>query len=173
MSSLFLADIDRPQVLLSTTARAHTRDQPLPVVIQFTKPVFMFNNSGVTLTGGVLRRLVILTSNPSREHFHAVFASMYLLCTVLPILSVTEMHGCSFREVTKTTYALVVYAMDSSTVGISVAENRTLDVAGNPNVASSMLQIKHCESTFFTSFAVYRGLKGEHVFAGKMSLVRA
>ena len=52
--------------------------------------------------------------------------------------------------------------MDSSTVGISVAENRTLDVAGNPNIASSMLQITHCESSFFTSFVVYRGLNAEH-----------
>ena len=60
MVFLFLADVDRPQVLLSSTARAHTRNQLLPVLIQFTKPVFTFNNSGVTLTGGVVRRLVIL-----------------------------------------------------------------------------------------------------------------
>ena len=60
----FSADIDRPRVLLSTTARAHTRNQLVPVVIQFTAPVFTFNNSGVTLTGGVLGRLGILTLNP-------------------------------------------------------------------------------------------------------------
>lgn len=138
----FLADIDRPQVLLSTTARAHTRDQLLPVLIQFTKPVFTFNNSGVTLTGGVWRRSVFRTSKPLCERFHVAFSSMKLF---LPILSVPNMYGCSFREITKTTYALVVLATDSSTVKISVAESRTLDVAGNPNVASSVLQIKHCE----------------------------
>jgi hypothetical protein len=86
---------------------------------------------------------------------------------VLPMLSVIDMDGCSFREIAKTTYALVVYAMDSSTVGISVAEDQTLNVAGNSNVASSVLQIKHCESTSFTTlFVVCRGLNAEHAVSG-------
>ncbi|KAG0614713.1 hypothetical protein M758_6G198100 [Ceratodon purpureus] len=134
----FLHDVDRPQVLLSSTARAHTRNQLLPVLIQFTKPVFTFNNSGVTLTGGVVR---------------------------------------SFREITKTTYALVVYALDSSIVGISVTENRTVDIAGNPNVASSMLQIKHYSSTPAISIALYSfitaGILGTAFFSGALAISSA
>jgi hypothetical protein len=54
-------------------------------------------------------------------------------------------HTCSFNEVSKTTYALVVSILEGSTAKISVAENRTLDVAGNPNVASVVLQVTHCK----------------------------
>jgi hypothetical protein len=51
-----VADVKRPQVQLSTTARAHTKDVLIPIVIQFTEPVFLFNTSSVTLVGGNLRR---------------------------------------------------------------------------------------------------------------------
>lgn len=54
-------------------------------------------------------------------------------------------HMCSFNEVSKTTYALVVSILEGDTAKISVPENRTLDVAGNPNAASVVLQVKHCK----------------------------
>lgn len=134
----FLLDTERPQVQLSTTARAHTHDRLVPVVIQFTNPVFTFNSSGVTIAGGILR---------------------------------------SFREVTKTTYALVVYASEGATSKISVAENRTVDIAGNPNVASSTLQIMHYYSTPAVSIALYSfitaGLLGTAFFSGALAISSA
>lgn len=53
---------------------------------------------------------------------------------------------CSFKEISKTTYALVLYAIDNNVISVAVADNQTLDVAGNSNIASSVLQVRHCKS---------------------------
>ncbi|CAK9867304.1 unnamed protein product [Sphagnum jensenii] len=51
----FLYDTERPQVQLFSTSRAHTNDDFLPIVVQFTEPVFLFKPSGVTILGGDLQ----------------------------------------------------------------------------------------------------------------------
>ncbi|CAM6012995.1 unnamed protein product [Sphagnum balticum] len=100
----FLYDTERPQVQLFSTSRSHTNDDFLPIVVQFTEPVFLFKPSGVTILGGDLQ---------------------------------------SFEEISETTYALVVHVMGNQVVSVTVADNQSLDIAGNTNSASSTLQVRH------------------------------
>lgn len=51
---LSVADTLRPQVKVSTTSRAKTKDTVLPFVVQFTEAVFGFNSSSVAIAGGSL-----------------------------------------------------------------------------------------------------------------------
>lgn len=53
-----MPDTERPQVQLSTTSLAKTKNHFVPVLIQFTEPVFGFASSGVTISGGTLTRQV-------------------------------------------------------------------------------------------------------------------
>jgi hypothetical protein len=55
-NTTFLFDRERPEVQLSTIAPAKTKSHIIPVLIQFTEPVFLFNSSGVTISGGNLTR---------------------------------------------------------------------------------------------------------------------
>ncbi|KAL2642981.1 hypothetical protein R1flu_010568 [Riccia fluitans] len=52
----FLYDSVRPKVTVSTTSLAKTKNQLIPVLIQFTKPVFIFDSTNVTISGGNLTR---------------------------------------------------------------------------------------------------------------------
>ncbi|KAL4198739.1 hypothetical protein AMTRI_Chr03g47550 [Amborella trichopoda] len=52
---IFLYDSQRPSVRLSTTSNIRTREQSMPVVIKFMKPVFDFNSSSISITGGHLQ----------------------------------------------------------------------------------------------------------------------
>jgi hypothetical protein len=54
--SVSVSDRERPEVQLSTIAPAKTKSHIIPVLIQFTEPVFLFNSSGVTISGGNLTR---------------------------------------------------------------------------------------------------------------------
>ncbi|CAK9863574.1 unnamed protein product [Sphagnum jensenii] len=103
-NTTFLFDTERPQVLLSTTSPAKTKSHYIPVVIQFTEPVFLFNSSGVMILGGNLT---------------------------------------SFKEVSETTYALEVYIVDNNLMTVVVPENQAMDIAGNSNLASPVLQVRH------------------------------
>ena len=49
-----MTDAVRPQVQVSTTSRAKTKEAALPFVVQFTEPVFGFNSSSVRISGGSL-----------------------------------------------------------------------------------------------------------------------
>lgn len=53
-------DSERPSVTLSTSSGARTREDVVPVLIKFVKPVFGFNSSGINIFGGTLRRQVIM-----------------------------------------------------------------------------------------------------------------
>ncbi|KAG0609988.1 hypothetical protein M758_7G030200 [Ceratodon purpureus] len=53
-SRTFFYDAVRPQVQVSTTSRAKTKEAALPFVVQFTEPVFGFNSSSVRISGGSL-----------------------------------------------------------------------------------------------------------------------
>ncbi|XP_059644189.1 uncharacterized protein LOC132285964 isoform X2 [Cornus florida] len=99
----FLYDSQRPTVRLSTTSNMRTRENTVPVLIKFTKPVFGFNSSHIFVTGGHLR---------------------------------------SFHEVSRNIYALETQ-VHNHIISISVPENITRDVAGNRNLASDVLQVRH------------------------------
>jgi len=49
----------------------------------------------------------------------------------------------SFQEIDNSTFAFEVKAMEGKLLMVSVPENRTLDVAGNNNLASSSIQVRH------------------------------
>ncbi|CAG7869805.1 uncharacterized protein LOC103873166 isoform X1 [Brassica rapa] len=50
----FLYDTERPHVVLNTTSGMRTRKHTIPVWIKFMKPVFGFNSSLVSISGGYL-----------------------------------------------------------------------------------------------------------------------
>lgn len=54
----------------------------------------------------------------------------------------------SFREMSKRIYIIETQA-ENDTITISVPENVTQDVAGNKNMASNVLQVKHCKDLIF------------------------
>nr|GMC69900.1 uncharacterized protein LOC109177202 isoform X1 [Ipomoea batatas] len=99
----FLYDSQRPTVRLSTTSTMRTSEKQIPIVINFIKPVFGFNSSLISISGGQVK---------------------------------------SFQEISRSTYGLFLQA-DGDLVSISVPENVTEDVAGNRNLPSNILQLKH------------------------------
>ncbi len=54
--SVSVSDRERPEVQLNTIAPAKTKSHIIPVLIQFTEHVFLFNSSRVTISGGNLIR---------------------------------------------------------------------------------------------------------------------
>lgn len=56
------------------------------------------------------------------------------------------MHS-SFHEITRSIYAAEIRA-DNNVVSVSVPENVTGDVAGNKNLASNILRVRHCKNLF-------------------------
>ncbi|XP_026405012.1 uncharacterized protein LOC113300070 isoform X3 [Papaver somniferum] len=99
----FLYDSRRPSVKLSTTSNMRTKEDTVPFLIQFSDPVFYFNSSSLTISGG---------------HFQ------------------------SFRAISQSVYSVDIHA-DENLVSICVLENTTRDVAGNSNLASNMLYVRH------------------------------
>lgn len=112
----FLYDSKRPAVRLSTTSKMRTREGSIMVSIKFLKPVFGFNSTDISISGGHLE---------------------------------------SFEEISRTLYVAMIQAFETI-VSVSVHENVTADVAGNPNLASNVLQIWHYSlpmiSTIFCIF---------------------
>ncbi|CAN1149733.1 hypothetical protein LINPERPRIM_LOCUS18596 [Linum perenne] len=99
----FLYDSEKPVVRLSTTSSTRTREHNIMVSIKFMKPVFGFNSSFVSISGGRLQ---------------------------------------SFRVMSRSSYITEVQA-EGETVSISVPENITADIAGNKNLPSNVLQVRH------------------------------
>uniref|UniRef100_A0A7N0SVN3 Bacterial Ig-like domain-containing protein n=1 Tax=Kalanchoe fedtschenkoi TaxID=63787 RepID=A0A7N0SVN3_KALFE len=99
----FLYDSQRPSVRLSTTCTKRTRQHVIPILVKFMKPVFGFNSSHVSISGGQLQ---------------------------------------SFREISWNSYSAEIRA-EHDIVSVSIPENVTGDVAGNRNVPSNILQIRH------------------------------
>ncbi|OIV98204.1 hypothetical protein TanjilG_28717 [Lupinus angustifolius] len=98
----FLYDSKRPTVMLSTYSM-RTREHNLHILITFAKPVFGFNTSFISISGGLL---------------------------------------ISFHQIRRSTYIIELQA-DDDIVFVSVPENVTRDVAGNKNLASNVLQVRH------------------------------
>ncbi|XP_021615967.1 uncharacterized protein LOC110617477 isoform X3 [Manihot esculenta] len=99
----FLYDSQRPAVRLSTFSNSRTKDDSIPVSIKFMKPVFGFNSSFLSISGGHLQ---------------------------------------SFHEISRTKYVAQIQA-DNDIVSVIVPQNATADVAGNKNLASNVLQVRH------------------------------
>lgn len=103
----FLYDSQRPAVRLSTTSSTRTRQDSIPILIKFLKPVFGFNSSLISISGGHLQ---------------------------------------SFQEIRRSIYILEIQA-NADTVSVNVPENVTGDIAGNRNLPSNVLQVKHCNNS--------------------------
>ncbi|KAG0585982.1 hypothetical protein KC19_2G054000 [Ceratodon purpureus] len=103
-STTFLFDTKRPQVHLSTSYSAKSKNHIVTIEVHFTEAVFGFISSGVTLSGGSLT---------------------------------------SFREISKSTYMLEVNVVDNTLVSAFVPDNQCVDIAGNLNLASPTLQVRH------------------------------
>ncbi|KAK2663734.1 hypothetical protein Ddye_002308 [Dipteronia dyeriana] len=99
----FLYDSQRPAVRLSTTSSTRTRQHSITISIKFLKPVFGFNSSFISISGGHL------------QSFHEISRSIYI----------TEIKA------------------DNDIVSVNVPENVTEDVAGNKNLPSNVLQVRH------------------------------
>ncbi|KAF6134991.1 hypothetical protein GIB67_014040 [Kingdonia uniflora] len=80
-----------------------TRKHRVPIHIKFFKPVYGFNSSTISVSGGHLQ---------------------------------------SFHGITQSLYYLDIYA-DDNIISVNVPENITMDIAGNGNLASNVLQVKH------------------------------
>ncbi|XP_027903881.1 uncharacterized protein LOC114163770 isoform X2 [Vigna unguiculata] len=106
----FLYDTTRPAVMLSTYSM-RTREHNLQILIKFLKPVFGFNSSCVSISGGLLK---------------------------------------SFHEIRRDIYMVELLA-DDGLVFVSVPENVTRDVAGNKNLASNFLQVRHYSMPLISS----------------------
>ncbi|KAK2442902.1 hypothetical protein P8452_21317 [Trifolium repens] len=98
----FLYDSKRPMVMLSTH-RMRTKDHNIQILIEFVKPVFGFNTSCISISGGLLK---------------------------------------SFHKLRWSTYIVELQA-DDDLVFVSIPENVTHDIAGNKNLASNVLQVRH------------------------------
>lgn len=59
----------------------------------------------------------------------------------------------SFHEISTSLYAVELQA-DHDIVFVNVPENVTEDVAGNKNLASNVLQVRHCKDSY--SFLLYQ-----------------
>ncbi|GAB4845770.1 hypothetical protein Ancab_039179 [Ancistrocladus abbreviatus] len=101
----FLYDSERPIVRLITLSKMRSRESSITVWIKFKKPVFGFNSTHVSISGGQLQ---------------------------------------SFRELSRMAYVIEIQIQaNNDTVYISVPENVTTDVAGNKNLASNVLEVRH------------------------------
>ncbi|XP_030493743.2 uncharacterized protein LOC115709712 isoform X1 [Cannabis sativa] len=101
----FLYDCHRPAVKLRTTStiKTRTKEHNIPVSIIFMKPVFGFNSSHVSVTGGLVK---------------------------------------SFQKINWNTYIIDIRP-SADVVSVNVPENVTKDVAGNKNLGSNVLEVKH------------------------------
>ncbi|KAJ4840198.1 hypothetical protein Tsubulata_002949 [Turnera subulata] len=99
----FLYDSQRPSVRLSTSSSTRTRERTISVSMKFMKPVFGFNSSSLSISGGHL------------QSFHKISWSKY----------VAEIQAAA------------------DIISINVPQNVTGDVAGNKNLPSNVLQVRH------------------------------
>lgn len=57
-----------------------------------------------------------------------------------------------FHEISRSKYIVEIQA-DDDVVSVNVPQNVTRDVAGNKNLASNVLQVRHCKDLAFSLFA--------------------
>ncbi|KAJ6676654.1 TRANSMEMBRANE PROTEIN [Salix viminalis] len=99
----FLYDSQRFAVRLSTSSNIRTKEHSIPISIKFMKPVFDFNSSFLSISGGHLQ---------------------------------------GFHEISRSKYIAEIKA-DDDVLTVSIPQDVTGDVAGNKNLASNILQVRH------------------------------
>ncbi|KAL9243139.1 hypothetical protein vseg_017064 [Gypsophila vaccaria] len=99
----FLYDSKRPTVMLSTTSKMRTRETTITVIVKFLKPVFGFNSTHLSVSGGKLKE---------------------------------------FQQINRNVYVAMLQAFEGI-MSVSIPENMTVDVAGNRNLASNVLHVRH------------------------------
>ncbi|KAJ6688194.1 TRANSMEMBRANE PROTEIN [Salix koriyanagi] len=99
----FLYDSQRPAVRLSTSSNKRTKEHSIPISIKFMKPVFDFNSSFLSISGGHLQ---------------------------------------GFHEISRSKYIAEIKA-DDDVLTVSIPQDVAGDVAGNKNLASNILQVRH------------------------------
>ncbi|KAH9614192.1 hypothetical protein KSS87_017901 [Heliosperma pusillum] len=99
----FLYDSKRPTVMLSTTSKMRTTETTITVIIKFLKPVFGFNSTHLSVSGGKLE---------------------------------------GFQQINRNIYVAMLEAFEGI-MSVSIPENMTADVAGNLNLASNVLHVRH------------------------------
>ncbi|KAG6386568.1 hypothetical protein SASPL_151734 [Salvia splendens] len=67
----FLYDSQRPTVRLSTTCNVRTREKIILIMIKFMKPVFGFNSSHLSISGGHLQSFIEVTRRIYTAHIRA------------------------------------------------------------------------------------------------------
>ncbi|KAF8378009.1 hypothetical protein HHK36_029342 [Tetracentron sinense] len=120
----FLYDSTKPGVVLSTDSPGVTKETNINVIVEFTEPVFGFEASSIEVGSGRLSRQVHMVKLKTT-------ASIILLIINL------------FKELSKALYSLTVVAVSQNVVSIIVPEGKANDVAGNLNMASNRLEVKH------------------------------
>ncbi|KAI5061541.1 hypothetical protein GOP47_0024046 [Adiantum capillus-veneris] len=70
-SVTFLYDMARPEVKLTPASRVKTQDRLVPVVVEFTKPVFSFNSQSATVTNGRILRFDEVSKSLYVVHVYA------------------------------------------------------------------------------------------------------
>ncbi|KAK7815890.1 hypothetical protein CFP56_001056 [Quercus suber] len=159
----FIYDSLRPAVMLSTPSHNWTRERNISVWIKFGKPVFGFNCSHISITGGKLQRQVI-------SGYLRVLDGNNISIS-MSFYSLTNFHFCpfpmiiinifSFEEVHNGKYTVVIKA-DKDIVSVYVPENVTRDAAGNKNQPSNVLQVMH-HSVPKIPQAIYGSITGSFV----------
>lgn len=64
---------------------------------------------------------------------------MYLIASLL----VFSMF-CRFKEISKALYSLTILDVSQDMVSVMVPEGKAKDIAGNLNLASDQLEVRHC-----------------------------
>lgn len=81
---------------------------------------------------------------------------MFCLCrrALVCHYSHSSLHALSsFQELSRSVYTVDVRA-DDGVISISIPENITEDVAGNRNLPSNTLHVRHCKDSFFVTFSL-------------------
>ncbi|KAJ8634194.1 hypothetical protein MRB53_027530 [Persea americana] len=133
---VFLYDSTKPSVKLSTRSPL-TKETKINVIVEFTKPVFGFDASGIEVGGGRLER---------------------------------------FKEISKALYSLTILDVSQDMVSVMVPEGKAKDIAGNLNLASDQLEVRHYSTpavSFVLQSFVTAGLLATSLAAAVLALSSA
>ncbi|RZC72015.1 hypothetical protein C5167_035206 [Papaver somniferum] len=136
----FLYDSRRPSVKLSTTSNMRTKEDTVPFLIQFSDPVFYFNSSSLTISGGHFQRQLVSVLDEEKDLCCCIW--ILLEKEIFHTSESMKVHDNNFRAISQSVYSVDIHA-DENLVSICVLENTTRDVAGNSNLASNMLYVRH------------------------------
>ncbi|KAG6490499.1 hypothetical protein ZIOFF_051797 [Zingiber officinale] len=158
-NSSFIVHFDRRSVLMSLetgipkkilqlkgeirTAEATNIAKDLRIYLSFSEPVL---NSSEELLDDQRPFVKLSTTSNMRNRRHKIPVLIRFMKAVFEFNSSSLMISGgrmrSFHEITKSMYIIEIHAEDSI-VSVEVPENTTVDIAGNKNLQSNILQVKH------------------------------